>query len=644
MLVKVGTVNGVERNIELFRQPPASSSECRDQKKSHQKVWPSIGFARLVSRHSALPECLGLARIWLKNCLEQHSECSRLEATALPARVLYVGGASEEPRLLITNGTRGTYVALSHCWGGDVPTRLTTKTESLWKTGIPFQALPQTFRDAVTITRALGINHLWIDCLCILQDSQNDWAAESSRMADTYTNAVVTIAADQSTDCHGGILAERPVEEVDLLPIHLSSTCHCTSCTVFARRQRDRNYPFISHSAGHARLLRGGLHARGWTLQERLLPRRVLHFTPSELAWECAKEVSCECRLTGTVPGQYLIFRRAFVNGMNLIHPTTPSTEPSAMSAEVSTQCLSSTRDKPSTTSPSAELLRQIHGPLYTEAGGDPSGIVQLHWNLVVFEFTARTLTFATDRLAALAGIADLLCRRTGQEYYFGVLSAHAVRGLLWRNRRHTNRKRPSARLARGFAPSWSFGSVTGRVSFVPNPERFTLLRLTAEVKGITRRLANEANRYGSGTGTVEVEGCVVPVRVEEQGRDETERKGEFYVLFVVDDPLAGETSKGNPPHGYPSGIPWGYFQPDVDDYEEEVYGKAKLCLLILGWCGMENNRGEQTLGLILAQDGDNGLEPVYRRVGIFVGGGGFGGYTMSQWAEFGERKRLLLI
>jgi hypothetical protein len=255
---------------------------------------------------------------------------------------------------------------------------------------------------------------------------------------------------------------------------------------------------------------------------------------------------------------------------MNLIHPI-------ALSTEVLAQCSSSTRDRPSTISPSVELLRQIHGTLYTEAGGDPTGIVQLHWNLV------------------------------------------------------------------GFAPSWSFGSVTGRVNFVPNPERFTLLRLTAEIKGITRRLANEANRYGSGTGTVEVEGCVVPVRIEEQGRDETERKGEFYVLFVVDDPLVGETSKGNLPHEYPSGIPWGYFQPDIDDYEEEVYG-AKLCLLILGWCGMADNRGEQTLGLILAEDGGDGPEPVYRRVGIFVGGGGFGGYTMSRWAKFGERKRLLLV
>ncbi|KAK3367587.1 heterokaryon incompatibility protein-domain-containing protein [Podospora didyma] len=405
--------------------------------------------------------------------------------------------------------------------------------QNVWQQdGISMDSLPQTFRDAVAATRSLGIDHLWIDCLCILQDSREDWASESSRMVDTYTNAVVTIAADQSTDCHGGMFAERAASEVEALPIKLTSSCDCSGCTVYARLHRNRSYPFVSHSsADHARLQRGGLHSRGWTLQERLLPRRVLHFTPSEMAWECSREVSCECRLHGTIPGQYLIFRRAFLNP---IIPTTITTR-------------------------GDHLLKEIHGPLFDEAGGDPTGIVQLHWNLIVFEFTARALTVPTDRLAALAGIASLLCRRTSQDYFFGLLSAHAVRGLLWRNRQKTKRRKPSARLLLGsttgtgtakggFAPSWSFGSVTGRIGFVPNPERFTLLRLTAEVHGITRRLVDDANPYVSGMGTIEIEGLCK-----------------------------------NPPHDYPPGVPWGYFQPDIDEYEQEV--EATMILQAAGQC-----------------------------------------------------------
>ena len=175
----------------------------------------------------------------------------------------------------------------------------------------------------------------------------------------------------KSTDCHGGIFAERSKAEVDLLPIKLSSSCPCDGCTVFARPHRGRSYPFVSHSAEPARVLRKGLYSRGWTLQERLLPPRILHFTPTEIAWECSREVSCECRLHGSVPGQYLIFRRAFVNSIPTQH---------------------------SGPADHRDLLRQAHGPLYNEARGDLTGIVQLHWNLIIFEFTARAPTFETDQ------------------------------------------------------------------------------------------------------------------------------------------------------------------------------------------------------------------------------------------------------
>lgn len=132
-------------------------------------------------------------------------------------------------------------------------------------------------------------------------------------MANIYTNAVVTIAARQSTDCHGSIFASRNMKEVDALPIKLSPTCPCDGCTVFAQLQRTRAYPFIRHSADHSGVLRAGLHSPGWTLQERPPPASPT-LRPSEMAWERSRQVSCECRLSGSIPGQYLISRRAFVN------------------------------------------------------------------------------------------------------------------------------------------------------------------------------------------------------------------------------------------------------------------------------------------------------------------------------------------
>lgn len=107
--------------------------------------------------------------------------------------------------------------------------KLTAKTFSIWKDRFLRDDLPQTFRDAVRITRALGIPYLWIDTLCIMQDSQEDWAKESPRMASIYTNAILTIGGDQFSDCHGGIFEERMDRDTEALAVQLPLTTQCSS-------------------------------------------------------------------------------------------------------------------------------------------------------------------------------------------------------------------------------------------------------------------------------------------------------------------------------------------------------------------------------------------------------------------------------
>ena len=66
--------------------------------------------------------------------------------------------------------------------------------------GIAFQSLSKTFQDAVIISFKLGVRYLWIDSLCIIQDSISDWQQESSRMNLVYQNALFTIAAEAAAD------------------------------------------------------------------------------------------------------------------------------------------------------------------------------------------------------------------------------------------------------------------------------------------------------------------------------------------------------------------------------------------------------------------------------------------------------------
>lgn len=70
-------------------------------------------------------------------------------------------------------------------------------------------AMPKTFRDAITITRELGIKYLWIDSLCIIQDSAEDWARESAQMGKIYRDAAITIFAEHSDSDDGGCFTSR---------------------------------------------------------------------------------------------------------------------------------------------------------------------------------------------------------------------------------------------------------------------------------------------------------------------------------------------------------------------------------------------------------------------------------------------------
>lgn len=74
----------------------------------------------------------------------------------------------------------------SYCWGGDSEYKLIEDSFGDLQKNRPLSWFPDTLRDAILITRALGIKYLWIDALCIFQDSNHDWTTEASKMAEIY--------------------------------------------------------------------------------------------------------------------------------------------------------------------------------------------------------------------------------------------------------------------------------------------------------------------------------------------------------------------------------------------------------------------------------------------------------------------------
>ncbi|KAI9778426.1 MAG: hypothetical protein M1839_008072 [Geoglossum umbratile] len=128
-----------------------------------------------------------------------------------PARLLFVGGSHDILKVYINdtekNGPTPEYLTLGYCWGKKEFTCLTGANLATFINEIDIEILPATIRDAIQVTRRLGFSYIWIDALCIPQDSKAEWAAESAKMGSVYRNS--TIAALGASDSFQGCFTRR---------------------------------------------------------------------------------------------------------------------------------------------------------------------------------------------------------------------------------------------------------------------------------------------------------------------------------------------------------------------------------------------------------------------------------------------------
>ena len=195
--------------------------------------------------------------------------------------------SSQEPRLTVTSNESGYYVALSHCWGslmesdaGKYARTLKDNVRSMQRR-IPLSMLPQNFQDATFSVRKLQLRFLWIDALCIIQDDPEDWASEAARMNDVYGSAYLTIAATSAISSTDGFL-QRPQDMTSDIPYYADTQSESVGRLFIAYRRMGGD-----QGSWFSKIETARWNTRGWTLQERLLSRRVLHFTPRKIFWEC---------------------------------------------------------------------------------------------------------------------------------------------------------------------------------------------------------------------------------------------------------------------------------------------------------------------------------------------------------------------
>jgi hypothetical protein len=184
---------------------------------------PSVGFdLYLCERESeTLPDAPGdtgssRTMAWLRNRLDEcdtsseHGNCGHQSMSLppiLPSRVVEIIGPNTVRLHVTERGERGLYICLSHSWGGKQPITTIKATLGQSQAGIPWDALPKTFRDTITVVYNLGLRYLWIDSLCILQDDLEDWRQEGSKMANIYQSSYLTISATSSCDSSKGLFS-----------------------------------------------------------------------------------------------------------------------------------------------------------------------------------------------------------------------------------------------------------------------------------------------------------------------------------------------------------------------------------------------------------------------------------------------------
>jgi hypothetical protein len=368
-------------------------------------------------RHTGSPENMRLASSWLADCTATHQECRSVVENSrwLPTRMLEVG-TTEAPVLRVVHSVKlfdksdiPKFAALSHCWGGFQHTSLLSKNVEEYEKGIPGADLSATIRDAAHVTRNLGLGYIWIDSLCIIQDSPDDWKRESATMMDVYGGSACTVVAAKASSGAGGCFAER--DQFRIRPCKISNPFSKDTGISFCIRSQ-----YLSEIY-RREVVESSWYNRAWVFQERVLSPRLLIFGKSQMMWACQRLQASETWPCGKTSKNFIDTFDSF---------------------EVEKQRLLSLCSETRKFSKSDTL-----------------------WWSFILGYTRANATKSSDRIIALQGIASRIQRATGQQYVAGMwLNETLPASLLW-SAASPSPVRPTVYRA----PTWSWASIDGAIN-----------------------------------------------------------------------------------------------------------------------------------------------------------------------------------
>lgn len=359
-----------------------------------------------------MSDVANMARAYMSRCVEGHAQCTaRMAPTNYPTRLLEVGEFTAKIIHPSIDGATGPYVALSYCWGPDPKfLRLTTSNKDELQANIPLHCLPLAFQEAIDLVKSLGYRYIWIDPLCIIQGSVEDWRSESARMADVYSNYILNLSLSRAScpeeSCLGG-----PGSHALMPP--------------FVVELGDGSFTMFDKAYYRFAIYQQPLGLRAWTFQERVLAPRVLALGQGEVFWDCL--------------------------GLRAASESFPEGLTPYLSAALKVAQLE-------ITIPTKQL------PLHE---------FYKSWQRILDNYTPRNITFvAKDKLIALGAVASRMCRVQNDVYIAGHFLSTLPYSLLWRLHNTNDGEKWSGTMGRRAipstppitAPSWSWASIDGPV------------------------------------------------------------------------------------------------------------------------------------------------------------------------------------
>lgn len=440
------------------------------------------GISTLPQRNDivdfALASTLANGKKWFEDCRTAHAEC-KIRSRFVPTRLLDVAPleesedgltkcldvasreASKDVKLIDTKrcGIRSDanleYATLSHCWGRSEHITTKSDTRKEFEAGITFSQLNRTFQDAVLVTRALGLRYLWIDSLCIIQDSVADWQRESFLMGSIYNGGTINIVADAAEDGDQGFLSKRTLSS---LPYTLPGE-NSQGMLFMEPAKRER---WIEYS--------GNLRRRAWVLQEYTLSACSVRYNMNGLVWECRGG----CHYDSEVLFEENQARRA-VRDLKNVPLQIGSVSPSSPASKIS------------------EIMAV--------------------WRKIVSEYSKKELTYETDVLPALSGLASLIHTATGDRYLAGIWRSDLPEALRWVP------ESPDWRSSTYLAPTWSWACCKKSCPVTYLSSIHVEYRVKVLDAGVT--LVGE-NPFGSvSDGFLKLEGLALRGAFEQQQQEE---------------------------------------------------------------------------------------------------------------------------